>query len=195
MTGVVRDLRLAVRRLLKSPSFALTAVLSLALGIGANTTVFSVVHGVLFSSLPYPDSDRLVELFETRAGSDQPVSLLSFGGWRDAATGLAGMAAVRRWPFNVTGGDRPFRVTGVQASADLLAVLGARPYQGREFTRQDEQPGADAVCMVSHAFWIERLGGARTSRPSAWSWTVAATRSSGCSRRASPSPATGPPRY
>ncbi len=161
MTGIVRDLRLAIRRLQKSPSFALTAVLSLALGIGANTTVFSVVHSVLLSPLPYPEPDRLVQVLETRAGSAQPVSLLSFHGWRDADTGMRRMAAVRRWPYNVTGGDHPYRVTGVQGTADLLAVLGAKPLRGREFARYDEQPGADPVCMVSHAFWIDRLG-ART---------------------------------
>ena len=158
MTGIVCDLRLAVRRLRRSPSFALTAVLSVALGIGANVTVFSVVDGVLLSPLPYPEPDRLVQVLERRAGVDQPASLLSFDGWRDAATGTRGMAAVRRWPYNVTGGDQPYRVTGVQGSSGLLAVLGARLFRGREFTRGDELAGADPVCMVSHAFWTERLG-------------------------------------
>jgi len=158
MAGIGVDLRHAVRRLRRSPSFALTAVLTLALGIGANTAIYSFVHGVLLSPLPYPDPEQLVIVLETRDRTDRTASLLNFAGWREAATGLQGVAAVRRWPFNVTGGGRPYRVTGVQASAGLLAVLGARPLAGREFTRHDERPGAEPVCLVSHAFWVERLG-------------------------------------
>lgn len=158
MAGIGVDLRHAVRRLRKSPSFTLTAVLTLALGIGANTAIFSFVHGVLLSPLPYPDPERLVIVWETRDQTNRLVSLLNFGGWRDAGSGLQDVAAVRRWPFNVTGGGRPYRVTGVQASAGLLAALRVRPLLGREFTRHDERPGAEPVCVVSHAFWVERLG-------------------------------------
>jgi len=151
----------AVRRLIKSPRFTLVTVGTIGLGIGACTVLFGILHSVLLSPLPYDDSERLVYAWETRNdGTVQtPVSLLNFEGWRRSTTRLRQVAAARRWPYNVSGEDQPYRVTGLQVSAGLLSLLRLQPAVGREFLLGDEQPGSEAVCMVSHGFWIEQLGG------------------------------------
>jgi len=165
--GPIRALRSAIgidsiafRRLAKSPRFTFVAALTLGLGIGANTALFSIVYSVLLSPLPYADSERLVFALETRneGSSTTSVSLGNFETWRESSASLGAMAAARYRAYNVTGGDRPYRVNGLEASAGTLSLLGVRPLYGREFLAEDERPGADPVCMVSHAFWIERLG-------------------------------------
>jgi len=157
------DLLLALRRLRKSPRFTLVALLTLALGIGANSALFSVVHSVLLSSLPFEDSEELVFAFETRqeGSTIAGVSPLNFREWREAGTGLGELAALSRMPFNVTGTETPVRITGLQVSPGILSLLRVSPHLGREFTTDEEHPDAEPVCMVSHAFWRDRLGGNR----------------------------------
>ena len=149
----------AFRRLRKSPRFTIVTILTLGLGIGANTALFSVVYSVLLSPLPYENSERLVFAWETRdqGGRRTSVSLGNFEAWRRTSTEIRPMAAARYRPFNVTGGDRPYREDGLEMSAGLITMLGARPAFGREFTEADERPGAEPVCVVSYAFWVERL--------------------------------------
>jgi putative ABC transport system permease protein len=151
----------AIRRLKNSPRFTTVTVLTLGLGIGANTALFSVVHSVLLNPLPYTDSEQLVFAWETRGEGNrrQAVSLGNFQEWRNASSGFQSIAAARYRPYNVTGLDRPFRINGLEASAGLLALLGTRPHHGREFSTDEEQPGARPVCLVSNSFWLERLGG------------------------------------
>ena len=152
---------LAVRRLIKSPRFCIITILTLGLGIGANTALFSVVHSVLLNPLPYQHSEQLVFAWETR-GEDsriQAVSLGNFQEWRKAGTGFQNLAAARYRAYNVTGLDRPFRIDGLEASTALLSLLGTVPTLGREFTLSEEQPNAERVCMVSHSFWLDRFGG------------------------------------
>jgi putative ABC transport system permease protein len=151
----------AVRRLRKSPRFTTVTVLTLGLGIGANTALFSVVHSVLLNPLPYEDSERLVFALETRGDDNriQAVSLGNFREWRNAGFGFQNMAAARYRAYNVTGLDRPFRINGLEASTALLSLLGTAPIHGREFSPDEERPGAEPVCMVSHSFWLDRLGG------------------------------------
>ena len=160
---LLTDLRLAVRRLVKSPHFTLVTLLTLALGIGATSAIFSVVHSVLLSPLPFEDSDELVFAWETRQEGSRisPVSPLNLREWRGAADGLEDLAGARPWPYNVTGGDLPERVTGAQVSPGLFSLLRAPPVVGREFSSDEEGPGGEKVCLVSHEFWLSRLEGRR----------------------------------
>ena len=160
ITALMRIDQFVVRRLLRSPRFLWFTLLILGLGMGANTALFSVVHSVLLSPLPYEDPEQLVFVWETRDEGSRTtsVSLGNFAAWRASSSGEQEMAAVRWRAFNVTGGERPYRVDGLEASSGLLSLLGTRILNGREFLPEDEQPGADAVCLVSHSFWEERLG-------------------------------------
>ncbi|MGW8267135.1 MAG: ABC transporter permease, partial [Longimicrobiales bacterium] len=161
--AVLTDLRLAFRRLAKSPRFTGVTLLTLALGIGANSAIFSMVHSVLLSPLPFDDPEALVFAWETRqAGSRiSPVSPLNLREWRGAGTQFKKMAGVRPWPYNLTGEEVPERVTGVQVSPGILALLRVAPEVGREFSRSEEGLFGHPVCMVSHGFWLSRLAGNR----------------------------------
>ena len=158
---LIQDLRYALRRLAKSPRFTLVTLLILALGVGATSTLFTVVHSVLLSPLPFDDPAELVFAWETRQDGTaiSPVSPLNFREWRAAAMGFLAVAAVRQWPQNVTGGDVPERVSGAQVSAGLLSLFRVTPLVGREFTSEEEQPGAGRICLVSHEYWLQRLSG------------------------------------
>ena len=158
-----RDLLYALRRLGRSPRFTTIALLTLAFGIGANSALFTVVHSVLLSPLPFKDSERLFFAFETREGGsrDAWVSPLNFEEWRESDRGIGEMAAVRPWPYNLTGLESPERLNGAQVSPGLLSLFRVAPSLGREFAPREERPGADRVCMVSHEFWLQRLGGNR----------------------------------
>ncbi len=150
----------AVRRLRKSPRFTVVTVLTLGLGIGANTALFSVVHSVLLNPLPYDDSERIVFAWETRGENlrQQPVSLGNFRQWRSEAEAFQSLAAARVRPYNLTGRDTPLRASGLETSAALLSLLGTTPAYGREFSLEDELPGSEPVCIVSYAFWRDVLG-------------------------------------
>ena len=161
LVSVAHDLRLAVRRLATSPGFSLVTILTLAFGIGATSALFSVVHSILLSPLPFEHPEELFFATETRDEGSRIalVSALSFREWREATAGTLEMAAVREWPFNITDFDVPERLAGGQASPGLFSTLGVSLPVGREFTPEEERPGSGAVCLVSHAFWLTRLGG------------------------------------
>lgn len=151
----------ALRSLLRSPGFAIPALITLALGIGANTAMFSATYGLLLKPLPYPDPDRLLALFETRAEQgDQPVSLADLLDWRAQSRGFSGMAAYRPRSFGLlsAGGDVAV-VQGGMVTADFFPALGVRPVLGRPFNEREEI-GEAAVVLIGHRLWRERLGGA-----------------------------------
>jgi putative ABC transport system permease protein len=157
------DIRIATRRLRTSPRYTLVSLLTVALAIGANGTLFSVVHGVLLSPLPFDDPQDLVVAWEARRGGSllAGVSPLNFREWRDATTGFEAMVAARRLPYNVIGAGPPQRLTGVEITSGALALLGVRPHLGREFTPDEERPGTARVCMVSYDLWLHNLGGSQ----------------------------------
>jgi len=161
MDSLIQDLRHAARTLLRSPGFALVAVLTLALGIGANTAVFSIVNALLLKALPYRDAGRLVALWESREheGVDRsPVSPPNYLDWSAQSRTLRDMAAYRYWGFDLSGGEEPERITGARVSASLLALLGVRPEAGRGFLEEEDRFGARPVVMVSDALWRKRFG-------------------------------------
>lgn len=137
MPTLFQDLRYGLRMLLKNPGFTAVAVITLALGIGANTAIFSVVNAVLLRPLPFPDPDRLMIVKETnlaRGMTDFGVSMPDFRDWQSRNQVFERMAAYSVTTTNISGGSEPERVAGVVASADFFSVLGVMPVQGRTFT-------------------------------------------------------------
>ena len=160
MSQLEQDLAYAVRTLAKNGWFAATAVLTLALGIGANTAIFSVINGVLLRPQPYRDADRLAFLWSTSEASPRepltPGRLLDF---RDQLTAVSGIAGISQFSFNLTGDGEPERIAGSSVSSSFFDVLGTRPLLGDVFHsgRVDEQ-----VVVLSHGLWTRRFGGDRS---------------------------------
>lgn len=167
MANLLQDIRYGFRRLLKQPLITLFAIISLGLGIGANTSIFSVVNAVLLRPLPYHDSDRLVVVWETNSQqiaafmNIQNRNLVSAGNyldWTRQSTLFDGMAAVRFLNFNLTGGDRPERVPGAVVTQSFFPVLGVKPSLGRTFLPEDAQPDRGRVVVLSDGLWKRRHG-------------------------------------
>ncbi|HLL16108.1 MAG TPA: ABC transporter permease [Pyrinomonadaceae bacterium] len=165
MRTLLQDLRYGFRMLWKSPGFTLVTVLALALGIGANTAIFSVVNTVLLRPLPFERPEQLVLLWETHPFGKQlgydhlPGSTGSFVEWRrQSADIFEGMAALNTWNVVLTGNDEPQRLTGVKASANLFTLLRVKPMSGRGFVADDERQGANRVVVISHGLWQRRFG-------------------------------------
>ena len=158
-----QDLRQGWRTWQRTPVLALAAVLTLALGVGANTAVFSVVHGVLLRPLPYPDADRLVEVFEdnTRAGGGPffRVSLLNYLSWVERAHSFEALAAFNGRDFILTEHGDPERLVGSAVTASIFKVLGMAPIVGRALTAEDEAPGAPPVALLAESLWSRAFGG------------------------------------
>ena len=154
------DFRHALRQLRRRPGFTAITVLTLALGIGATTAIFSVVYGVLLRPLPYPQADRIVHLWELDAsGNHMNVAEPDFFDLRAASKCLSGLAETSSEETTITGGSKPTRVTGAAVSRDFFAVLGISPLLGRSFSAEDQRQGASPVMLVSHAYWQQYLGG------------------------------------
>ena len=157
---MISDCRYGVRRLRKNPGFTVVAVLTLALGIGANTAIFSVVHAVLLKSLPYPDPDRLMILSEysARNGSES-VSWMDYLDWRQQNHSFEEMAAYNMSDFNFTGVDKPEVVRGGRVTSSFFSLVGAHTVLGRTFTPEEDQAGAKRTAVLTYTFWRQRLGG------------------------------------
>ncbi len=159
---LLQDIRFGVRMLCKSPGFTAVAVLSLALGIGANTAIFSVVDAVLLRPLPYAEPDRLVTASECNRPYDQStkneVAPGNFLDWRTRNHVFEEIGAVELPGYSLTGSDRPERVLGAATSAGMLRLLGLHPALGREFETSDDKNGAAPVVMLTHALWKRRYG-------------------------------------
>jgi putative ABC transport system permease protein len=152
------DFRFAVRQLTKAPGFALVAGLTLALGIGATTSIFSVVHAVLLRPLPFPEPDRLMVVGEDFEGRGQPsdVSIGNFVDWRTHAKSFSSLAAMQYFSFNLSDDDQPERVVGGRVTHTWFTALGIAPQHGRVFTAGEDVPGSDRVVILSHRLWTRR---------------------------------------
>src|SRR5688572_22188395 len=161
---VARDVRYGFRALVRAPGFTVVAVLTLALGIGATTAMFSVVNGILLQPLPYPNQARLIELVHEAPGLGIPRILASpavYFGYRDHSRTFE---AVGWWdsdssPVTVTGIGEPESVRSVEVTHEVLPLLGARPHLGRSFDRHDDVPGSAPTAMISYTYWQRRFGG------------------------------------
>jgi len=164
MNGIVQDVRYGVRMLLRSPGLTAAAILGLALGIGANTAIFSVVDAVLLRPLPYPDADRLLSVHQVWATSPDEHDVLSTDdvvALREGAAAFMQAAAYfsPAGGFAITGGGEPEQVRGTTVTAELFDALGTRPALGRAFLPGDDSLGAEPVVVLSHALWQRRFGG------------------------------------
>ena len=155
-----QDVRFGLRMLRKNPGFTTVAVLTLALGIGANTAIFSVVDAVLLRPLPYPDSGQLVSLSERGPDwSGGSLSYPNFTDWRNQQSVFEGFGVYTGGNFTLTGAGEPARLEGMLMSADVFAALRAQPEIGRVFREDEDKPGVPPVAVISHALWQNRFGG------------------------------------
>jgi len=158
------DLRQAVRVLGKSPTFAAIAILSLAIGIGANSAIFSVTNALILRPLPYADADRIAIIWQRSPGLNVPRDWLSIGQYVDierANSSFAQVAAAIGASFNVTGDSKPERVDGMRVSSSFFPLFGARAAIGGVFTTDDDAPGKAPRVILTHGYWQRRFGGDR----------------------------------
>ena len=157
---MLNDLRIAIRQLIKNPGFTTVAVLTLALGIGANTAIFSIVNAVLLRPFPYQAPERLVIIEERVSGGNGfSPSYPNFVDWRAQNTALDSIAAVRgNESFNLTGAGEPERLQGRLVSAEFFSTLGIKRLLGRDFLAEEDRPGAAPAVILSHGFWQRRFG-------------------------------------
>ena len=160
--SLLQDLRFGVRTLRKSPAFTAIAILTLAMGIGANTAIFSVVHAVLLKPLPFPDSDRLVQVWEKVSlpnyqNDQNSPSPGNFADWKTQSTAFEDISAYRNRSFNLTGSGEPLRVEGEQVSASLFSLLKVNATLGRIFSAKDDQPAGRHVVVIGNGLWKSRF--------------------------------------
>jgi putative ABC transport system permease protein len=159
MNALWQDIRFALRMLRKNWSVSAIVVIVLALGIGANTAIFSVVNAALLRPLPYADPDKLVRLSEDSPNVPQmSISYPNFLDWREQNKVFSGIAAMQFRSLNLTGVDQPERLAGRGVSAEFFDVLGVRPAMGRSFSTTEDGPGATPVCIISDGLWQRRFG-------------------------------------
>ena len=160
MDLLFQDLRFAVRSLRRQPGFALVAVVTMALGVGANTAIFGVVNNVVIRPLPYVDGDRLAAVGQTFARYDWdwgPVSYPNYTDWRDQSTAFESLAAHARMNRTLLDGDAPERVAGAAVTANLFPMLGVPPLLGRTLSADEDRPGGNRVIVLSHRLWTRRF--------------------------------------
>jgi putative ABC transport system permease protein len=155
---MLNDVRLGLRTLRKSPAFAIAAITTLALGIGANTAIFSVLNATLLRPLPYRDPSRLVFLQESIKGRSIPVGPATYYDWRAQANSYESMAAAQAWVAVLAGTERSEQIPAIRATAGLFEVLGAKPMLGRTFARDEDLPGKDQVVVLSYRLWQISFG-------------------------------------
>jgi predicted permease len=161
MRTLWQDLRYALRMLSKSPGFAAIAVLTLAVGIGANTALFSVVNGVLLSPLAYPQASQLVRVYARTSGVDKgPLTYMNFLDWQRDTHTLSSMALYRNQDYNFTGVGEAERLSGYMISSSFFSTLGLNPVIGRTFRPEEDQLGAAPIVVLGGGFWKRRFGSA-----------------------------------
>lgn len=164
----MHDLRFAFRQLIKSPSFTAIAVIALALGIGANTAMFSVVNAILLRPLPFPQSDRLTVIWQTNPEVTKmgfplaPTSVPDFKDWRAQAKSFEAVSAIEGWSTNLTGVAEAERLDGARVSANLFSLLRVQPILGRAFVAGEDERGRNQVVILSYELWQRRFGGDRS---------------------------------
>ena len=162
MQSLLQDLRYAARMLLRNPGFTLVAVVTLALGIGANTAIFSVVHAVLLRPLPYPESEQLawVWMDNRKEGIHEDItSWPNFVDWRTQNQVFEGLAGVRDRTFNLTGSGEPEELRGANVTINFFDLMRVNPKTGRGFTSDEEQEGRDRVVVIGNGLWQRRFSG------------------------------------
>lgn len=161
MNGLLQDLRCAVRQFIRTPSITVIVVVTIALGVGANTALFSVVNGVLLNPLPYPQPDQLVTLHESKPNFETgSVSFPNFRDWRKDNHTFSGMAISRGYAFGLTGAGEPLQVNGEFVSSDYFKILGVKPLLGRTFAAGEDEIGAAPLALISEGLWRRKFASA-----------------------------------
>ena len=159
MEILFQDLKLSLRMFSQSRAFTIAAVAALALGIGANTAIFSVVNAILLKPIPFPDPDRLVMFMTTSLRDSGPAaSPAKFEHWRQQTSVVQDVAAFRNGVVNYTGGELPEQLRSEQVSADYFRLFGAPVFLGRTFSLQEDLPHGEKVVVLSYGFWTRRFG-------------------------------------
>src|SRR5579884_3513252 len=164
MGTMIQDLRFGWRQLAKYPGFTAVALVTLALGIGANAAIFSVVNAVLLRPLPFPQPDRLFHLWEAKPSKGytrNTVNPFNFLDWRDRTHSFEGMAAISTETMNLSVNGQPVGAAGMDVSPEFFSILGVRPLLGRVFLPEEGKPGRDSVVVLGYALWQSRFGGDR----------------------------------
>lgn len=162
MDAFLNDIRYAFRNLIKRPAFTLIAVLTLGLGIGANSAIFSAIHALLLKPLSFPELDRVVAVWDkmpSRNVHHNEVTMANYLDWRAQSQSFEQLALYRWWNVNLTGIDPPERIQGFLVTANFIDVTGLKPILGRTFREEENQPGRDAVAIISYSLWQRRFGG------------------------------------
>src|SRR4029434_1275465 len=162
MDTLSKEVRYGFGSLLKRPAFTVIAVATLALGIGANTAIFSTINALLLKPLPFPDPDRIVALWDkvpSRGVARNEVAVANYLDWRAQSKSFEHLGIYRWWSTNLTGGETPERVQGFQVTAHFLDIVGVKPILGRGFTAEENEPGKDTVALLSYNLWQRRFGG------------------------------------
>ena len=162
MESLLSDVRYAVRNLLRRPGFTIIAVITLALGIGANTAIFSAINALLLKPLPFPELDRVVAIWDklpSRGVLHNEVSVANYLDWQSQTQSYEQLALYRWWSANLTGVDPPERIQGFLVTANFLDTTGMKPIMGRTFLPEENHPGKDAVAVITHSLWQRRFGG------------------------------------
>jgi putative ABC transport system permease protein len=166
MEILLQDLRYGVRMMLKSPGYTLLALLALALGIGANSAIFSVVNSIMLRPLPYNNPDRLVTVWENHKAKGGPerewTNPPTFNDWREQNQSFEFMAAYTGWAPTLTGQEEPERIVGQAVSHSMFQVLGTEPFLGRSFRVEEDRQGTEKVVVLSHRLWQRRFGSDKT---------------------------------
>src|SRR5215471_11106318 len=159
---LIQDLRYGLRTLRKSPGFTAVAVLTLALGIGANTAIFSMLEGVVLAPLPYRQAERLVAVLQTRPDNPRgSVSGPDFQDWRHNARSFEQMVGMKWLSSDLTGPGAPERIDGREISSGIFSMLGVNLSLGREFSPEEDRRGGNPVVIISNRLWQDRFGGTR----------------------------------
>ena len=156
------DIRYALRNLLRRPTFTLIAVVTLALGIGANTAIFSAINALLLKPLTFPELDRVVAIWDklpSRGVMHNEVAVANYLDWQSQTQSFEQLGLYRWWSANLTGIDPPERIQGFLVTANFLDVTGIKPILGRNFSAEENQPGKDQVAVITHSLWQRRFGG------------------------------------
>jgi putative ABC transport system permease protein len=153
MTNFIQDLRYAIRMMAKRPGFTIIAAVTLALGIGANTAIFSAVNAILLKPLPFPESEQIVDLSETFKDGWGSVSVPYYEDWKNQNTVFAGIAAYQGTSFNLSTTETPQRVPGLRVSANYFDVLGVKPELGRAFLPGEDVAGQQQVILLGDDLW------------------------------------------
>jgi putative ABC transport system permease protein len=159
---LIRDVRFGLRMMARSPGFTIVALITMTVGIGANTALFSVVNGVLLKPLPYPEAERIVYLREnnlSRGWNSFSIAPFNFRDWQEQNRSLELMAAYQSRSVTYTGGERPRRLAGYEVSEGYLPILGGEPVVGRGFAEEDMSPNREGVVLLDYGLWQESFGG------------------------------------